>query len=52
MFVTYMTTYSEDKLPALYIGSSTAKRVALGYRGSARRDAETARKALKTATGS
>lgn len=36
MFVTYMTTYSGDKFPPLYIGSTTAKRIASGYHGSAR----------------
>ena len=36
MFVTYLTVYSGDKLPPLYFGSTTAKRLASGYHGSVR----------------
>jgi hypothetical protein len=36
MFVTYLTVYSGDKLPAFYIGSTTAERIASGYHGSVR----------------
>ena len=36
MYVTYLTTYSDDKLPRFYIGSSTKTRVENGYHGSVR----------------
>jgi len=36
MYVTYLTTYSGDKLPPFYIGSSTKERVENGYHGSVR----------------
>ena len=36
MFVTYLTIYEGDKLPPFYIGSTSAKRISTGYKGSVR----------------
>lgn len=36
MYVVYLTTYSGDKFPSFYIGSSTLERVESGYHGSVR----------------